>query len=133
MSALRWAGPAFLVLGLALVIAAVVTGSARLDVVLVFPVFVGGASVLFFGGVAALFLGIFLLPLAFAGGDDEPEEPSASPGPTSSGGSGGLVLIGPFPIFFGSWKNPGRRAYWVAALVGAMVLIVAFAVAWAVS
>jgi len=133
MSVLRWSGPVLLALGIALVLAAVVTGAAHLLVVVVVPVFVGGASLLFFGGIIALFLGIFLLPLAFASELEEPGSVPAPDSPPPSGGSGGVILIGPIPVFFGGWKHPGRRTYWTAALVGALVLLLLFAVAWWVS
>lgn len=127
---MRWVGPGLIVLGIALVVAAVATGGAQLELIVVVPVFVGGASALFLGGVVSIFVGIFLLPLAFGSEEAEPSENSpAEPGPTSPR-SGGLVLIGPVPIFFGGWKNPGRRAYWVAVLVGAGLVVVAIALAF---
>jgi uncharacterized membrane protein len=127
MSGLRFAGPVLLALGVVLIVAAVATGSAGLVVVVVFPVFVGGASALFLGGVAALFLGIFLLPLAFDFELVAPPNAPEAPRSASSGGSGGLILLGPFPLFFGSWSHPTRRTYWAAVVVGAAVLVTAVA------
>ena len=133
MSAVRWAGPGLLVLGVALLIAAVATGGAQLALVVIFSVVLGGASVLFLAGIASVFVGIFLLPLAF--GDVAPEAAAAfgaAPQPEGAA-TGGLVLLGPLPIFFGSWKNAGRRAYWLAAGVGLALLVAVITVAllWA--
>jgi uncharacterized membrane protein len=123
MSAVRWIGPALLVLGIVLVAAAVSTGAAQLDVVVIFPVFVGGASALFLGGVVSLFVGLLLLPLAFgAKFEVEPAGPDASAQPHGER-SGGVIILGPFPLFFGSWKNPSRRAWWTAVGVGAAILV----------
>jgi uncharacterized membrane protein len=123
MSAVRWVGPVLLALGIALIAAAVATGAAQLDLVVIFPVFVGGASALFLGGVASLLLGIFLLPLAF-GGSFELESPRSDPSNRSRPpGSGGVVLIGPIPLFFGSWKHPNRSTWWAAVGVGAALIV----------
>ena len=129
MGALRWAGPGLIVLGLVLVGAAVATGAAQFVLFVVFPVFVGGASALFLGGVLALFLGIFLLPLAFASGSIEVEGLAAPIAEGPATGSGGLILIGPVPIFLGAWKHPGRRTYWLVVAAGAALLVAALAVA----
>jgi uncharacterized membrane protein len=125
MSAVRWAGPALLVLGGALVAAAVGTGGAHVELVLVFPVFVGGASALFLGGIVALFLGFVLLPLAFGEVVLEAATPAPPDDPDAASNFGGMVLIGPFPILFGSWKNARRSAYWAAAVVGLALLVLA--------
>ncbi|MCI4321008.1 MAG: DUF131 domain-containing protein [Thermoplasmata archaeon] len=123
MGATRWLGPGLIVLGLVLIGAAVATGAARFAVVVVFPVFFGGASALFLGGVLSVFLGVFFLPLAFDPGRRE-SEPLASPlADESTPGSGGFLLIGPVPIFFGAWKHPRRRTYWLAVAVGAVLLV----------
>ncbi|MCI4332405.1 MAG: hypothetical protein L3K01_01545 [Thermoplasmata archaeon] len=124
MNARRWAGPGFLVLGVALVVAAVATGAAHLELVVFVPVFVGGASALFLGGVLAIFLGLVLLPLAF--GMEFALEPLGVDGPEGApprSGSGGVVLVGPLPLFFGSWKSPSRISWWIAAGVGAAMVV----------
>lgn len=127
--AARALGPAFLLLGVALLADAVATGQARLSVVLIVPV-VSGSSPTLLGGVAGLLLGIFLLPLSFGDGAEGDEPPARArpiaPGgvaaPVREGASGGLVLIGPVPIFFGSWARPSRRNYWLAVLAGFLLL-----------
>jgi uncharacterized membrane protein len=119
----RWAGPAILLLGVALVLAAVATGAAQLELVVFVPVFVGGASALFLAGVATIFVGLLLLPLAFGMEfAPDPMDPGASSDPTMPK-SGGLVLVGPIPFFFGSWKSPSRVSWWVAAGVGAAMFV----------
>jgi uncharacterized membrane protein len=127
MSPLRWLGPGLIILGVVLVVAAVATGSAHLVLVVILPVFVGGASLLFLGGIAAIFVGLLLLPLAFGGAFelDRSDDPPAGGEATSS--AGGLVLLGPIPIFFGAWKSPSQRTVWIAVAVGAALLLLAVA------
>ena len=111
---------AALVAGGVLVGDAVLHGRASLSLVIIVPVF-SGSSVEFLLGVVLLLLGIFLLPLAFVEPLDEaPPARSSSPGATS----GGLVLVGPLPFFFGAWKNVSPRVRILAAIIGAVLLVV---------
>ena len=127
--AARALGPAFLLLGVVLLAEAVATGQASLSVVLIVPV-VSGSSPTLLGGVASLLLGIFLLPLSFGDGGEGDAPPAPTPAsapggaaaPVGEGGSGGLVLIGPVPIFFGSWARTSPRNYWLAVLAGFLLL-----------
>lgn len=97
----------------------IATGSARLYLVLFIPV-VAGSSGWLVGGIACLVLGLLTLPLLWG------EETAAAPfdgGGSSQAAetsrSGGVVLLGPVPIFFGGWKHPPARLYWLAVAVGA--------------
>jgi uncharacterized membrane protein len=119
----RWVGPAFLVLGLALVVAAVATGAAQLELVVFLPVFVGGASALFLGGIALVFVGLLLLPFTF-GMEFElvAHDAPATSEPTASK-SGGVILVGPIPFFFGAWKSPSKVSWWIAAGIGAAMVV----------
>ncbi len=110
--------------GAAVVVIAVLRGEATAGLLVVFP-FVVGQSALLLLGVGLLIAGFLTLPLAFALERTGPLPP-AEPATTGErrGTSGGLVLIGPIPIFFGSWKNVSRRTRIAAAAVGAAVLIV---------
>ena len=113
-----------LVAGVALLADAVARGDASLALVVVFPVLTG-SSAEFLGGTILLVAGIFALPFALAGPFEhvalEPADvPENAP---KSGTSGGLLLVGPVPIFFGSWRGVSRRTRWVVALVGAAVTI----------
>lgn len=119
----RWIGPALLALGVGLVVAALATGEAHFALVLIVPVIYGGSSALLIAGVVSTLLGIFALGLGVA----EPMEVrSPKPLRTELGappsGAGGLVLVGPFPIFFGNWKNVSRATKYLAALAGAIAL-----------
>jgi uncharacterized membrane protein len=40
--------------------------------------------------------------------------------------TGGLVLVGPVPIFLGSWRRDPPIPYWVAALIGAGLVVAVF-------
>jgi uncharacterized membrane protein len=130
MTWLRWAGPALLVLGVALLGAAVVTGSANLVLVVFVPVLTGGASLLFLGGVASVFLGVLLVPFAFGYELVDSTEAEAVGSPSPGASAGGVILLGPVPIFLGSWRQPSRRTYWFAVVAGAVLLVVAVGLAW---
>ncbi len=112
-----------LVAGVLLVADAVRRGAATLSLVVIVPV-VSGSSSEFVLGVVALIAGIFLLPwLAWReqGAPDPgpgPADPGESPNPGATGGTGGLILVGPVPIFFGSWRRGSRRTRLWLALVG---------------
>ncbi|HYA58251.1 MAG TPA: DUF131 domain-containing protein [Thermoplasmata archaeon] len=125
---------ASIAVGVALLADAVARGAAHLTLVVIIPVF-SGSSAEFLAGSLLLVLGIFTLPFSLAiGGSEEepplpatsepPEEPSL--GPTAAGG--GVILVGPFPIFFGGWKGVPRRVRWAAALVGVGLTLVALAI-----
>lgn len=123
-----------LLAGVALVALSVADGSASLALVLIFPV-VTGSSPVFFAGVVLIVVGFLAIPFALAssGSPERPEssgpsarEPAASPAPGS--GFGGLVLVGPVPIVFGSWKGVSRQTVVWLALAGAVLLIVALVV-----
>lgn len=132
----RWVGllsVVALISGAALVVLSVVAGRATVSLVVIVPV-VSGSSGEFLLGVVLLIAGLFSLPWAFMDTATEASPPSASRGPPESsngsgGGTGGLVLVGPVPIFFGSWRGVSRRTRWIVALVGAAVLAL-FVVGW---
>lgn len=113
--------------GAGLVGGAVASGSARVALFLVVPVVTGG-SLLFLVGVLLLVLGFLSVPLAYAAEPrPEPTLPPEAAAPTP-GRSGGVVLIGPFPFFFGSFRSAPRWVRWTAALAGA-AFVVLFVVA----
>jgi uncharacterized membrane protein len=112
--------------GVALIADAVVAGGATVAIVVIVPV-LSGSSAEFLLGVALLVGAFFSLPFVLSTEPPEaPALPSTAPPPPSvtSGGptAGGLVLLGPVPIFFGSWRNVSARTRLWIALVGAVVL-----------
>ena len=129
----RWVSPALLVTGTGLVLAAVASGGAHLFLVLIIPVVTGGTWELGLG-VLFLLLGFFTLPLVFtANVESERAQPipptrkksatePSGPSSASPENSGGLILIGPVPLFFGTWRHRPPIPYWVAALLGAAIL-----------
>lgn len=129
------AGPGLLVLGALLVGYAVATGGAHLYLVLIFPV-VAGTSPLFAVGVLLLIAGIFLLPFLWAAGFEEPSPstggvpPSATPpvGPKSR--SGGILFVGPVPVFLGGWRENPPISYRWAVVAGAALFLVALLILW---
>ncbi|MGD0249732.1 MAG: DUF131 domain-containing protein [Thermoplasmata archaeon] len=128
MRVLGWGGVALLAAGVALIVDAVVRGGASVSLVVIIPV-VSGGSAEFLLGVVALVAGFLLVPLLAWGdtGIEEPEasEPLTSPAAPSSASAttGGLVLVGPVPIFFGSWRNVSTRTRLWVAIAGALVLV----------
>jgi len=96
--------------GLACIAAAVATGEADVELVLVFPVF-SGSSGLFLIGTALIVLSFLIVfaMMATARGESygNTVAPTASQAPKAEGKThyGGVVLIGPIPIAFGSSKK----------------------------
>jgi uncharacterized protein (TIGR00304 family) len=113
--------------GVLLVVWAAIQGGAGLAIVVVVPV-IYGRSLAFVAGVLLLVAGLFTLPLAFE--FDDPEEPATGGGRTTGAGTsaGGLILLGPIPIFFGSWKDVSARTRLIAAVLGGAVLVAAIVV-----
>ena len=119
---------AVLAAGVALVAVSVLEGGANVALLVIVPV-VSGSSLTFLLGVVLLVVGFLSLPFATAEGWDEapPALPSGGTGPPEAqSGVGGVVLLGPVPIVFGSWKGISRRTRWWLALAGAVLLTVAF-------
>ncbi|HYB79342.1 MAG TPA: DUF131 domain-containing protein [Thermoplasmata archaeon] len=126
MKASLIAAAALWVAGIVLVVLAVIRGGATVSLVLIVPV-VSGDSVDFLLGVVLIIAGfVALLFAAVEGGPEGERTPTEAVRASASGssGAGGVVLIGPIPIVFGSWRGLSRRARWMLALVGAAVLIV---------
>jgi len=115
--------------GLSLVVVSVANGEADVSLVVVFPV-ISGSGPLFLIGVALVVTGIlsgFMLIAATT------YSPAPGPGDSSWGDGtgekrskyGGIVLIGPVPIVFGS---NARIAYvMLAVAVGIVMLVLALA------
>jgi uncharacterized membrane protein len=134
-SVARFLGPVSIVIGVVLLGEAVSTGGARLYLFLIIPVLTG-TSAIFGASVIFLVLGFFLLPFAFAG-EEPPEPPEQRPSqgsPTSEeAGSGGMVLLGPVPIFFGTWRQNPPISYRWAVLLGVVLAAVAILLLWGFS
>src|SRR5207247_779959 len=126
----RWLGLGLLLAGAGLLAASVATGQGQVFLLVVFPVFVG-TGVLGFLGVAVLFLGFVVLlfgPLLESAppGTGTAPPPSAEPeapagAPPTRPRYGGLVVVGPFPIAFGS---DSEVAKWM--LVVGLAIAIAF-------
>ncbi|MGC2034777.1 MAG: DUF131 domain-containing protein [Thermoplasmata archaeon] len=130
----RWAVPAVgiavLLIGVSFVALAVATHAAQVALLFIVPV-VTGSSSSFLIGVVLIFVGLFLIAaggvprsyrLDHARGAD-PDGPAPGPGATRA--TGGMILVGPIPIFFGSWSPARRRTYYAVvglALTGFVLL-----------
>lgn len=134
---LRAVGPLLFLAGVALLVEALATGGARLYLLLIIPV-VTGTTPLFGLAVACLVGGVLLLPLAFVG-QEPPEEPSPARPPAhpilagEGESSGGLILVGPVPIFFGAWRRNPPISYRWAILVGVILAVLAVLLLWGFS
>ncbi|MCI4364467.1 MAG: DUF131 domain-containing protein [Thermoplasmata archaeon] len=122
---------ALFVAGAALIADSLVRGSASVALLVVLPIFFG-SSAEFLGGVVLLLAGFLTLPLALPW--PEPvERPVGAPAARAreevpSAEVGGFVLIGPVPVFFGSWKSVPTTTKLAVAAVGAALLLL---VIWA--
>ncbi len=105
----------------------------------VFVPVITGTSWEFLLGVGALLAGVFLLPLMWTEDEGEGTQlrvdprpptgpPAASTEARSPGGdaAGGLILVGPVPIFIGGWREHPPIPYRWALVAG--VVLVALAV-----
>lgn len=110
-----------LLLGVALIGYSLATGQATLGLLVVIP-FVVGSSWTFAVGVLALAAGFFTLPFLFGADEAWDDRPSTGAG---SSGSGGVLLIGPIPIFFGAYRHPPGWVYFLAASVGVLLVVLA--------
>ncbi len=136
-SMVRALGPICLVTGLGLLGASLMTGGARLYLLFILPV-VTGTSALFGLSVVLLVVGFLFLPFLFAG--EEPSGPPSTPrAPATAGAvpgdppSGGLIFVGPIPIFFGAWRRNPPIPYRWAVLVGVLLAALAVLLLWGFS
>lgn len=111
-----------LAVGAVLLAVAALQGGAELALVVIVPVIVG-RSLEFVGGVLLLVAGLFTVPLLFGPYEEGPDPSPPTVPSEGSGRVGGFVLVGPLPIFFGSWKGVSTRTRLVAAVFGAAVLL----------
>jgi len=129
---------ASLLVGLGLIGYAIQSGSASLALFVIFPV-ISGSSLPFVLGVVLTVVGIVGLMLSLSVDAefvlDEPSEepdPNAPKTPARSSAAGGVVLLGPIPIFFGAAKPAGRKYYLLALFVAVVLFALVFALAWRV-
>lgn len=120
--------PVFIfIAGIGIVIAAVATGEAEVQLFLIFPVFTG-SSWMFIAGTLLILASIIVgMVLLFTGQgyfeqQYEPGAHEAEPAPKKRNTEfGGAVLIGPIPIAFGSNE---RIALWMliaVVIIGAVI------------
>lgn len=130
-----WLPVLIFVAGVACIAAAVANGEAEVSLLLVFPV-VSGSSGLFFLGTILIVLSFFVGFAMLAMGHAElgrlqtdPGQAAGRPGAQKDTRYGGVVLIGPVPIAFGSDRNMAVIMLVVGIAVAVVVLglILAFA------
>lgn len=115
-----------LVGGAALIGASVALRATQVFVLGFIPVFTG-SSLEFLAGTLLLIFGMVLFAVSRWGPEEAelraPPTPADPLGTRSEGDFGGVILIGPVPIFFGGARGLANRYYWLAA--GAGVALVA--------
>ncbi len=116
--------------GVAVVAIAVATGEAEVSLFLIFPVF-SGSSGLFLLGVAIIALAMLAGFVAMAVGQPELAQPGGLASRTGKAGIetreksrfGGVVLVGPIPIAFGSDRKMALAMIAIAVAAAAVVLL----------
>ena len=115
-------------LGVAAIAESIASGGATFWLIVVVPVVTGSSPFLLLGALL-LISGVLLLPWGFSTWPPVDSAANDRPGiqrdnPNAGETSGGVVLIGPLPLFFGSWKNPSRGRYWLAVVFGAVLVLI---------
>ena len=121
---------ALAIAGILSIAASLATGSAHVYLLLFFIPVLTGASAWFLAGVLCLALAMVLFVLSLGNWEEptEPHRPVTDGSPPEGSSTGGFLLIGPIPIFFGSARSLGDRYYWVAVLAGAALFAALLAV-----
>ncbi|OGS42145.1 MAG: hypothetical protein A3K67_01110 [Euryarchaeota archaeon RBG_16_62_10] len=102
---------ALFVAGVSLIVVAVATGEAEVSLFLIFPVFSGSSGIFLLGTLLIVFsfiVGLSLMMMGQAGLARGALEPLPTAKEIEAGAGtryGGVVLVGPVPIAFGSDKN----------------------------
>ena len=130
-----WIPIAMFVAGMALVATAVATGEADVSLVIVFPVFSGSSLVFLLATM--LVISSFIVGFVLMAMDHDRTEERIQTGSEGARGSapgskmqyGGVVLLGPIPIAFGSNKRVALIMLAVGVVLAIVVLVVLLAYA----
>lgn len=114
--------PSLFVLGIVLLIISVLIGESGFGWIVVFPVFFK-TGLLALAGVVCILLSFFVGLLSFGSLPRSVEKLPGSKTPPPKSGFGGVVLLGPIPIIFGSDARMAKVAL-IAALVAVVVIVV---------
>lgn len=131
MRALGFLGVALVVSGAALTVLGVATGEIQVGLLLFFIPYLYGSS--WMGGLAILLLFAGLVVLILGGFNASAQEADDAFRRTERGMTkgkkefGGVVLIGPVPIVFGS---SNRAALWALMIAAAVVMLLLLALLW---
>jgi uncharacterized membrane protein len=122
---LWWLAAALLLgTGIALLVLAVLERTIGFALVLFVPVFFSSSWELPVGAFLVL-SGVFS---ALFGLSDEGPVELADPAGPSGASAGGVVVIGPVPIFYGSGSRLSRRTRWIVTIVCVAVFVAVLAV-----
>ena len=118
--------------GVACIVVAAATGEAEVQLFIIFPL-ISGTSWLFILGIVLIVASFILGFVLAASAISEEQPPAQGPSPhgpaegrtTRSSRYGGVVLIGPVPIVFGSDRTMALIMLVLAVVVIAVVLAIA--------
>jgi uncharacterized membrane protein len=99
--------------------ASVASGATHVYLLVIVPV-LAGASALFLVGVLFAVMALVLFAISIGNWEESKAEPetAARGAPTEGSSTGGFLLIGPVPIFFGAARSLDDRYYWIAVAAG---------------
>lgn len=118
-----WMPTLVMVIGICLIAGAVTTGEAEVSLFLVFPV-ISGTGWMFLAGVLMIVVSFILWFVAVgAGWRDSLEEHETRPRADRKPSYGGVILIGPIPVVFGS----NRRIALIMLMLGVVLAVVVLA------
>jgi uncharacterized protein (TIGR00304 family) len=120
---MRAAGLYLLLVGILLLALAIASGEAKVALVLIIPI-IYGSGALAAGGILLIFAGIVLMSLSYFTFAAPAEEPSDAHHEPTKKEYGGVILIGPIPIVFGSARSlKGSRLLLALAVISLIILI----------
>lgn len=121
----RHTPPLVLASGIVVIVAAIVLGQARFALFLIFPVVYGGGPLAFLGGLLVT-AGLLLYFFRFTAPFRTPDSPLQSPQSAMRARKGGVILIGPIPVIYGSEPRVARWMLAAAILMMAIVALLMF-------
>ena len=117
------------VAAIALLVASVLTGEGSFALFLIFPVIMGWGPIAAAGAAMLLLAILFAFIAVWRAGEiaagGQPETPIGSAAPASERRFGGVVMIGPIPIAFGSDKKTAKTMMFIGIALF-IILVLAF-------
>jgi len=122
-----WLPVLVFVAGVACIVVAAASGNAEVQLLVIFPL-VSGSGWLFILGIVLIIASFILGFVLAASSMEEPPSPVETPSQRKTGTQkryGGVVIIGPVPIIFGSDRKMAFLMLVVAIVIIAVILAIA--------